>query len=170
MIENPVTFGPSGPTQYFLNRIRFEPGGDPGRLIVSGDPNSPFITGSYSAQQNLEFDGTDLKVHGGDVIAFFSSDERLKDNVKPITDPINKILQIGGYTFKWNEKQNTYNGNDIGVIAQEIEEVLPEVVEERENGYKAVKYQKIVPLLIEAIKDQQKQINELKKIIKNDYN
>jgi hypothetical protein len=50
----------------------------------------------------------------------------------------------------------------VGVIAQEIEEVLPEVVTTRDNGYKAVKYEKIVPLLIEAIKEQSKQINELK--------
>ena len=50
----------------------------------------------------------------------------------------------------------------VGVIAQEIEEVLPEVVTTRDTGYKAVKYEKIVPLLIEAIKDQQQQINELK--------
>jgi len=57
----------------------------------------------------------------------------------------------------------------VGVIAQEIEKVLPEVVEERKSGYKAVKYEKIVPLLIEAIKDQQKQIDELKKIIDNGY-
>ena len=53
-------------------------------------------------------------------------------------------------------------GSDIGVIAQEIEEVLPEVVQTRESGYKAVNYDKIVPLLIEAIKEQQKQINDLR--------
>ena len=50
----------------------------------------------------------------------------------------------------------------MGVIAQEIEEVLPEVVHARDNGYKAVKYEKIVPLLIQAIKEQQQQIEELK--------
>ena len=57
-------------------------------------------------------------------------------------------------------------GHDIGVIAQEIQEVLPEVVTRRENGYFAVKYEKIVALLIECIKDQQIQIDELKNIIK----
>jgi len=98
----------------------------------------------------------------GDIIAFASSDKRLKDNIIPISNPIEKLLQIGGYTFEWNKKQDTYNGQDVGVIAQEIEKVLPEIVEERENGYKAVKYEKIVPLLIEAIKDQQKQIDNLK--------
>jgi hypothetical protein len=102
----------------------------------------------------------------GDVIAFHSSDKRLKDNIKPISNPLDKILKIGGYTFDWSEKQNMYEGQDVGVIAQEIEKVLPEVVEKRDNGYKAVKYEKIVPLLIESIKEQQKQIEELKKLIK----
>ena len=53
-------------------------------------------------------------------------------------------------------------GHDVGVIAQEIEEVLPEVVETRDSGYKAVKYEKIVPLLIESIKDLKAEIEELK--------
>ena len=98
----------------------------------------------------------------GDVIAFGSSDERLKDNIKPITEPLWKVSQIGGYTFDWNEKQDTYEGHDVGVVAQEIHKVLPEVVAERSNGYLGVKYEKIVPLLIESIKELKKEIEELK--------
>ena len=145
--------------------VSFDPGGSAGELITSGDTSGG--SDLYESHSTLIYDGTDLQVHGGDIIAFYSSDKRLKDNVTPISNPIKKILQIGGYTFDWNEKQDTYKGHDVGVIAQEIEKVLPEVVETRENGYKAVKYQKIVPLLIEAIKDQQKQIDELKNLIKN---
>ncbi len=95
-----------------------------------------------------------------DIIAFSNSDNRLKDNVKPIKNPIEKIKQIGGYTFDWNNNQNVYQGEDVGVIAQEIEKVLPSLVQDKENGYKGVKYDKIVPLLIEAIKDQQNQIDK----------
>lgn len=102
---------------------------------------------------------------GGDVIAYSSSDKRLKDNIKPIENPIGKILKIGGYTFDWNNNQDTHTGHDIGVIADEIEAVLPEIVVTRENGYKAVKYDRIVALLIEVVKDQQAQIDELKKLI-----
>ena len=145
--------------------VNFDPGGSAGELITSGDTSGG--SDLYESHSTLIYDGTDLQVHGGDIIAFYSSDKRLKDNVTPISNPIKKILQIGGYTFDWNEKQDTYKGHDIGVIAQEVEKVLPEVVETRENGYKAVKYQKMVPLLIEAIKDQQKQIDELKKLIEN---
>ena len=55
---------------------------------------------------------------GGDVIAYASSDERLKDNIKPIENPLEVISQISGNTFDWNsEKQNIYNGKDYGVIA-----------------------------------------------------
>ena len=99
----------------------------------------------------------------GDVIAFGSSDERLKDNIKPITEPLWKVSQIGGYTFDWNEKQDTYEGHDVGVVAQEIHKVLPEVVAERSNGYLGVKYEKIVPLLIESIKELNKKIEHIEK-------
>ena len=98
----------------------------------------------------------------GDVIAFGSSDERLKDNIKPITEPLWKVSQIGGYTFDWNEKQDTYEGHDVGVVAQEIHKVLPEVVAERSNGYLGVKYEKIVPLLIESIKELKQEVDEIK--------
>jgi hypothetical protein len=104
-----------------------------------------------------------------DVVAFSTSDKRLKENIKPLDSALDKVLQISGVEFDWKElteeEKKTIHGNeghDVGVIAQEIEEVLPEVVTTRDSGYKAVKYEKIVPLLIEAIKEQQQQIEELK--------
>jgi hypothetical protein len=103
---------------------------------------------------------------GGDVVAYASSDIRLKTNLELISNPLQKINQIGGYSFEWNvEKQDIYKGKDYGVIAQEIEEILPELVDTRENGYKAVKYDKLVSLLIEGIKDLSKQVEELKQKI-----
>jgi hypothetical protein len=100
---------------------------------------------------------------GEDVVAYASSDRRLKDYITPITNPLQKINQIGGYSFVWNENQNTYTGKDYGVIAQEIEEILPELVDTRENGYKAVKYDKLVSLLIEGIKELSSEVEELKR-------
>jgi len=121
----------------------------------------------YAGTTNIAtLTGTGTFSTSGDVIAFSTSDKNLKDNITPISNPIEKIQKIGGYEFDWNDKQDVYEGHDIGVIAQEIEEVLPELVTTRDNGYKAVKYEKIVALLIEAIKDQQKQIDELKSKIK----
>ena len=115
----------------------------------------------------------DFQTDADNVVAYGSSDKQLKDNITPIENALQKVKQIGGYTFDWNDKQDVYTGHDVGVIAQEIEEVLPEVVTTRDNGYKAVKYEKIVPLLIEAIKEQQtqienqqSQIDELKSLVK----
>jgi len=96
----------------------------------------------------------------GDVIAYAASDERLKDNITPIPNALDKVLSISGNTFDWNEKSD-HEGNDVGVIAQEILEVLPEAVTTRDTGYLAVRYEKIIPLLIEAIKEQQGTITNL---------
>ena len=104
---------------------------------------------------------------GGDVVAFASSDERLKDNIIPIRNPNEKIKQIGGYTFDWNDKHEIFKGKkDIGVVAQEIEKVLPEIVETKDNGFKAVNYEKIVALLIESNKELIKRVEELESKVK----
>ncbi len=125
--------------------------------------NNVGIGGASDATYKLKVYGT--MVATADVIAYVSSDKRFKDNIKPISNPIEKIKQIGGYSFDWNDNQNIHTGKDYGVIAQEIEEILPELVQTREDGYKGVKYDRIVSLLIEAVKDQQKQIDELKKLV-----
>jgi hypothetical protein len=96
----------------------------------------------------------------GDITAFYSSDERLKDNITPIEDPLTKVLSISGNTFDWNDK-SSHTGKDIGVIAQEIEKVLPEIVTTRDNGYKAVQYEKLTALLIEAVKELSHKVDDL---------
>ena len=116
------------------------------------------ITGHVSASGNIT--GSIIEA-SGDVIAFGSSDRRLKDNITPIENPLEKMDKIGGYTFVWNDNQSTYTGKDVGVVAQEIEEILPELVTTRGTGYKAVKYEKIVPLLIESIKELQKKVQKI---------
>ena len=100
----------------------------------------------------------------GDVTAYYSSDIRLKENIINISDPLEKLSYINGVEFDWIPKEGIHSneGHDVGVIAQEIEKILPELVTTRENGYKAVRYEKIVALLIEAVKEQQSQIDELK--------
>jgi hypothetical protein len=95
-----------------------------------------------------------------DITAFYSSDARLKDDITPIDDPLAKVLSISGNTFTWNDKSH-HTGEDVGVVAQEIKEVLPQIVTERDNGYLAVDYQKIVPLLIEAIKELNAKVEKL---------
>ena len=99
---------------------------------------------------------------GDDIIAYYSSDKRLKDNIVKIDSPLEKISKISGYSFDWNSNQDTYTGKDYGVIAQEIEQIFPELVTTRDNGYKAVKYEKLIPLLIESIKELKTELDILK--------
>ena len=103
-----------------------------------------------------------------DIVAYSSSDIRFKKNTTPISDALFKVQQIQGIEFDWipSEEHHGYEGHDVGVIAQEVIKVLPEVVTTRESGYMAVKYERMIPLLIEAIKEQQEQIDELKQQIK----
>ena len=138
-------------------------------ILFKGKDGSDTITAlqlDMSAAGNAQFlsniSGSQIEA-SGDVIAFGSSDERLKDNIQPISEPLYKLSKVGGYTFDWNDKQDTYKGNDVGVVAQEIEEVLPQLVTTRDTGYKAVKYEKIVPLLIESIKELQKKVEDIEK-------
>lgn len=103
-----------------------------------------------------------------DVTAYYSSDSRLKTDVKPIEDPLDKLKEINGVTFNWIPKEgiHSHEGSDIGVIAQEIEAVLPDLVQTRDNGYKAVQYEKIVALLIETNKELLRRVEVLENKIK----
>ena len=104
----------------------------------------------------------------GDVVAFSStiaSDKRLKENVKDLNYGLKDVLNIRPVSFDWKEKRNAQH--DIGVIAQEIEKIIPEVVEEvdtlnSEDTHKTVDYAKLTSVLIKAVQEQQEQINELK--------
>ena len=102
------------------------------------------------------------------ITAYYSSDISLKDNIRPIESAIFKVQQIRGVEFDWNEKAGKFEqekGHDVGLIAQEVEKVLPEIVQIREDGIKAIQYEKVVPLLVEAIKEQQVTIENLTKRI-----
>jgi hypothetical protein len=89
----------------------------------------------------------------------YTSDRRLKDNITPLRDSLEKILSLNGYSYNWKS-----NGTkDIGVIAQDVETVFPEIVHtDSATGYKSVEYGNLVAPLIEAIKSQQKEIDLLK--------
>jgi hypothetical protein len=104
----------------------------------------------------------------GDVTAFNSSDERLKENVFRISGSLDILKQIGGYHFDWIPTPGVHenSGHDIGVIAQEIEKMIPEIVITRDNGYKAVRYEKLVALLIESNKDLLTRVEALEEKLK----
>jgi hypothetical protein len=94
------------------------------------------------------------------------SDIRYKKNIEPIKNALDKVMGLNGVTFDWNNEnypnEQFKKGKDIGLIAQEVEKVLPEVVLTDSQGYKAIEYGNITALLVEGMKQQQKEINELK--------
>jgi hypothetical protein len=92
----------------------------------------------------------------------YSSDRRLKQDIAPISDPLIKISQLMGVSFVWKSGTPKAGEHDVGVIAQDVEKVVPEAVQTDASGYKAVDYARLVPLLISAINEQQKEIDDLK--------
>jgi len=111
--------------------------------------------------------GDSIRV-AGNVVAYYS-DERLKDRKGNIKNALEKLLSLNGFYYEPNERAQELGYKkilEIGVSAQEVEAILPEIVKDAPigHGYKTLDYTKLIPLLIEAIKEQQKEIDELKSI------
>ena len=109
---------------------------------------------------------------GGDITAFIS-DERLKTNMKPLDNALDKVLSLNGFTYNFNStaKSLGYSTDDahVGVSAQQVQAVLPEAVAPapKSDEYLTVKYEKLVPLLIEAVKELSDKVSDLEKQINN---
>ena len=99
----------------------------------------------------------------GDITAFFTSDKRHKNNIQTIPNALEKVSKLNGVTWEWNDDVNevTKSTPKTGLIAQEVQEVLPEVVKTRDDGFLALDYSKMMGLMVEAIKEQQQQIHNL---------
>ena len=154
-------------------------------IVIRADDNTQMAYFAVGGQAILYHNGVEkiattsggIDVSGaitadGDITAFFTSDQRLKENVVNIPNALDKVMDINGVEFDWSSEYiETHGGEDewfnrkhqVGVIAQEVEKVLPEVVADRPDGYKAVRYEQLVPLLIEAIKELKTELDELKK-------
>jgi hypothetical protein len=132
---------------------------------------------SFGTQDNAgNFDQTALAQRDG-VYAFsvlgslwvngttYASDERFKKNITPISSPLEKLLQLNGVEYEMRTEEFPANhftpGRQIGLLAQNVEKVIPDAVNEK-DGYKGVDYARLVPLLIESIKELKKEIEELK--------
>jgi hypothetical protein len=131
--------------------------------LAGGLQSTPNISvGTISASGTIS--GTAVTM-SGDITSNTSSDMTLKENIINIPNPLEKIAKIGGYMFDW--KDHGYEdvhgkGHDTGIIAQEIEAILPEIVNTRESGIKGVNYMKLIPLLIESIKELKTELDKLK--------
>ena len=106
----------------------------------------------------------------GNITAFNSSDIALKEDLNPISNALDKVMSISGYNFSWKDSNIKERGGedgyfvrkkDVGIVAQEIEKILPEAVADREDGTKGVRYELLVPLLVNAIKELKEKVEEL---------
>ena len=121
---------------------------------------------NYNGTKRFETIDGGAKVTGelqvtDDITAFYSSDRRLKDNISPIKQALDKVKSLSGNTFDWNEASGK-EGSDTGVIAQEVEALnLPGVTTIRDDGTHAVRYERLVPVLIEAVKELSAKVDNL---------
>ncbi len=121
-------------------------------------------TPAANANVSMRLTSTGTLLVRGDVTAFALSDQRLKQDIEPIADAVQKVRQLQGVTFKWNmlAEDKNHDRRDAGLLAQQVQAVLPEVVTQRDNGYLAIQYEKLVPLLVEAIKELSDQLDQLR--------
>jgi hypothetical protein len=121
--------------------------------VASGTP-----AGTYAADNKLEFQPSSGTLYA--TVFTSLSDQTQKENIRPIENAIEMVSQMNGVYYDWIDKHNT---GSVGVIAQEMEKILPEVVTTNDRGLKTVSYGNIVGVLIEAIKEQQVRIEELER-------
>ena len=106
---------------------------------------------------------------GNDIVAYSSSDERLKENIVPIQNALDKVKSLTGVEFDWKPEHKDahgYEGHDTGVIAQQVQQVIPTAVRTNETGFLAVRYEKLIGLLIEANKELAARVEELEAKLK----
>ena len=163
--DGPIVFKSNGGNGEYGAFQFFDHNWNPKLNIGSGDDSGVKLYDGNTGEK-LRTIGTGISITGelqvtGDITAFYSSDERLKDNINLIDNSLEKVISISGNTFDWNDKSNK-EGSDTGLIAQEVESLgLPGLVTTRDNGYLAVDYHKVVPLLVEAIKELSGKVDAL---------
>jgi len=93
-----------------------------------------------------------------------NSDIRLKKNIQPLSDVLSQLLDIGAYTYNWKDEEKN-KARQIGLIAQEVQAQFPELVQKDKNGMLSVSYSRLVPLLLQGMKEQEQRISKLEKLI-----
>jgi len=144
----------------YLRLYRYTAGGGFASQINLFEDGNITIDPAGTTTNAGNFNVTGAIVATGNITAF--SDIRLKEDIRTIGDAMDKIVQIGGYTFTRNDLEDDEKRH-VGVIAQEVQHVLPEAVETSEDGTLSVAYGNLVALLIEGMKEQRKEILDLKK-------
>jgi len=151
-----TTLGVTGVAQ--IDNIKID-----GNTISSTNTNGSISLLPNGSGDVIIGDGTDNEIHcKGDIIAFHTSDRNLKDNITQIPNALDKVSSLSGNTFTWIEGSKHGGQSDTGVIAQEVEALgLPGLTITREDGKKAVRYDRLIPVLIEAVKELTAKVNAL---------
>ena len=133
--------------------------------VTTGDLNlNTTGTGRIKLNANTDITG-ELNVTG-DITAFHTSDQRLKHNPIRLERMREAIRKITGYGYTWNQLSDNEGQEDIGVLAQEVEALgLPGITTTRDNGYLAVNYQKLIPVLIQTIKEMDVELSRLSDVV-----
>jgi hypothetical protein len=145
--------------------------GSSAQLNISNNVDNYVLTAtggsSINGESGLQYNGSTLSVSGGitatgNITAYYSSDRRQKDNIIPISSALDKVKSLTGVLWDWNEMADevTKQLPNTGLIAQDVKEVLPQVVIERQDGYLALDYSKMIGLLVEAIKELEQKISK----------
>ncbi|MBN31686.1 MAG: hypothetical protein CL845_06800 [Crocinitomicaceae bacterium] len=143
-----------------------------GRVYI--EDSAVFIHGTSASSAKFRFTGSGQLDCDADVIAFsanISSDRKLKENIRPLENSLDKVLTLDGVKFDWKDEER--DNDQIGFIAQDIEKVLPELVSEVDTlgevneTHKVVNYDGVIPVLVEAIKELKAEIDELKDKLNN---
>jgi hypothetical protein len=128
--------------------------------------NKKVLVNGVALGVNVSPSGTAGRIDASnDIVAYSSSDERLKQNITPIENALDKVKSLTGVEFDWKPEYkhaHGYEGHDTGIIAQQVQEVIPSAVRTNDTGFLAVRYEKLIGLLVEGMKEQQAQIEELK--------
>lgn len=165
-------FNATGNGNVFLGIMAgFDETGSNKLYISNGTTSEPLIWGDFGTRKVVVYGG--FRAIG----TYTASDGRLKENVKPLKSALDKVSRLQGISYEW--RTNEYpdmgftKGKHIGLVAQDMEDVLPELVSEDKDGYKGISYNKLTAVLVEAIKalkkqneKQQIEIEELRSIIK----
>ncbi|WP_284464147.1 tail fiber domain-containing protein [Chryseobacterium sp.] len=134
-----------------------------GKNLVFSGTGSVGIGTAPSASAKLDVAGT-VKASAID----YNSDERLKQNITEITSSGEIVSKLRPVSYFWNETGKKKGGNaqlQYGLVAQEVEKVLPNIVSTDNEGYKSVNYNELIPLLLQTVQEQGKKIDELQKEI-----
>jgi trimeric autotransporter adhesin len=176
LVDDKQAINPAGTLSTTCNTANFitKSVGATGNLTCSsiydnGTNNIGFLYGSaVPTNVNVSVNGT-----FGATGVFNTSDKKFKKDIQPIASALDKIMNLEGKTYNWRKDEfkdkNFTSELQYGLLAQDVQKVIPSLVIESENGDLAMNYTGLIPVLIEALKDQQAQINELKQQLTDNF-